>query len=162
MEKNLHFKHLAAKKLEFPSRENMKTLDSHQTSLQISKFLPRKKSNPLKKPSQQEKDKALQCLSSGKQEGQINLRLMTPKKVRVGPSVALYLPLRLVHPTEPPFLPSQPQVLVINPNEPQGLPSWYRIPPSLYGRRIAIIQIHGRKQDVTLLYLQVDKTVMGL
>jgi hypothetical protein len=67
--------------------------------------------------------------------------------------VAPYPPLRLVHPTEPSFLPSQPQVLVINLDEPQGLLSWYRIPPSLYGRRITIIQSDGRKQDMTLLYL---------
>jgi hypothetical protein len=40
----------------------------------------RKKKNPLKKAYQQEKDKALQCLSSGKQEDQFSLRLITPKK----------------------------------------------------------------------------------
>jgi hypothetical protein len=41
---------------------------------------PGRKKNPLKKTYQQEKDKALQCLSSGKQEDQFSLRLITPKK----------------------------------------------------------------------------------
>jgi hypothetical protein len=39
MENNLYFTDLAAKNFEIPSRENMKTLDSHQRSFQISKFL---------------------------------------------------------------------------------------------------------------------------
>ena len=65
-----------------------------------------------------------------------------------GPSVAPYPTLRLVPATQPPDLQPQSQGPVINPNDPQGLPSWYRIPPSLYGRRITIVKADGTKQEI--------------
>ncbi|XP_048735607.2 uncharacterized protein LOC125651055 [Ostrea edulis] len=112
----------------------------------------KKRRNPLRKPSLQEKEKVLlpsinQGIEQGQRSGK-NRVAESQESQRMGPSVAPYPPLRLVPPTEPPVLPLQPQGPVINPTEPQGLPFWYRIPPSLYGRRVTIIQSDGRKQDV--------------
>ncbi|XP_062578188.1 uncharacterized protein LOC134240103 [Saccostrea cucullata] len=44
----------------------------------------------------------------------------------------------------------------INLNDPEGLPSWYMIPPSLYGRRITVVRSDGEKQS---LNSQVDNTI---
>lgn len=122
----------------------------------------KKRRNPLRKPSQQEKDKVLQNINQGLQQGQGSGQTQvdeSQESQRTGPSVAPYPPLRLVPPTEPPVLSPQPQGPIINPNEPQGLPSWYRIPPSLYGRRITIIQSDGRKQEVIFTGGQNNGTV---
>ncbi|XP_062599776.1 uncharacterized protein LOC134261354 isoform X2 [Saccostrea cucullata] len=109
----------------------------------------RKRKDPLRKPSQQEKDNVLERLQQHNQQGQNSAPSdEIGQDQRSGPSVAPYPPLRLVHTNEPPVLPSQTQDPVINLNDPQGLPSWYRIPPSLYGRRITVVRSDGKKQSI--------------
>lgn len=103
----------------------------------------RKTKKPLSKPSQQEKDQLI-----GKINQEMEQEPSDSQGQRSGPSVAPYPPLRLVPTTEPTVLQPQSQGPIINPTTAQGLPSWFRIPPSLYNKKITIKQSDGKTQDI--------------
>lgn len=103
----------------------------------------RKTKKPLSKPSQQEKDQL-----KGKINQEMEQEPSDSQGQRSGPSVAPYPPLRLVPTTEPTVLQPQSQGPIINPTTAQGLPSWFRIPPSLYNKKITIKQSDGKTQDI--------------
>ena len=122
----------------------------------------RKRKAPLRKPSEGEKIKLLENLQQNrKNEGENSVtnsqnsnsdqtsgRDNEPGTTsELGPSVAPYPPLRLVRPSQPANVPIQTTEPLLNVFQQQGLPSSYRIPPSLYGRRITVIQ-NNRKQDI--------------
>lgn len=64
------------------------------------------------------------------------------------PSIAPYPPLRQTHPTL--TLPVRTSEPLINVFQSDSLTSSYRVPPSLNGRRITIVN-NGKKQDIVFL-----------
>lgn len=108
-----------------------------------SKKPGRKCKTVLRKPSEIEQKKLLNNFQQDKE----NISPVPNPQ----PSVAPYPPLRLERQTHPTLtLPVRTSEPLINVFQPDSLTSSYRVPPSLYGRRITIVH-NGKKQEIVFM-----------